>query len=437
MKTDRFTKSIHAEEPIRNIPGIGDAHNDWRQPIELPINEPLFFAKGIQPVKRFGWIKNFLLSFLLLFTVLQGVACMCESEESNFYNNLRPDKTVVLVVMEDLSIGNEYDERIEMGHFRLLHLTYDSGNFPVTDTMVVAGNNGRNCGEYFSNFNLGDSLFLIISTNWGEDETQLFLEGCDVNYLKVKNGKCKGLPLTDVIQKIDYSVGQNMSCGCGSLEWVFDFYSNVKKPYSFCFASFIRYDYRVRLNNQIFQTGYFRVLDTIRNISLPVNSEIVVLGENGINCGEMFENYRSGDSLILALDASPLNKLSTDTFLLNGVYCGSHVLKIKNGVDKQGMTYAAVKAKMHSIITNDPFFQTKESCLVYPNPFCTAIHISSLNHPILRVKLFDINGRLILKEEGFNMQEKEFSPGPIPNGIYQLEIETTNGYYHKRVVKMN
>jgi len=437
MKIGRFTKSVHAEKPFRNIQGIGDAQNDWRQSVKMPINKPLFIAKGIQPVKRFGWIKNILLSFLLLFTVLHGVACTCGGEESNFYKNLRPDKTVVLVVMEDFSIGNEYDKRIELGHFRLLDLIYDSGDIPVTDTMVVAGSNGMNCGEYFDQFNLGDSMFLIISANWGEDETQLFLEGCDVNYLKVKNGKCKGLPLADVIKKIDYSVGQNKSCGCGFLEWVFDFYNNVTKPYSFCFASFIGYDYRVRLDNQIFQTGYFRVLDTIENFSLPVNSEIVVLGENGINCGEMFENYRSGDSLILALDASPINPLATDTFLLNGVYCGSHVLKIKNGVDNQGMTYAEVKAKIHSIITNDPFFQTKESCLVYPNPFSTAIHISSLNHPILRVKLFDINGKLMLKDEGFNIQKKDFSTGLIPNGIYQLEIETTNGYYHKRVVKMN
>jgi len=28
-------------------------------------------------------------------------------------------------------------------------------------------------------------------------------------------------------------------------------------------------------------------------------------------------------------------------------------------------------------------------------------------------------------------------PGAIPNGIYQLEIETTNGSYHKRVAKMD
>ena len=382
-------------------------------------------------------MKTTILFLMLIFIVLSGMACMCGSSEYNFYKNLSSDKPVMLVVMEDLSVGNEYNERIELGSFRLLDLIYDSGTISITDTVVIAGNNGANCGEYLSLFNIGDTLFLTIGNTWDGQTTQLFLEGCNTNYLKVENGKCKGLPLAEVIQKIDNSLGQSMSCGCGSLEFVFDFYSNVEKTYSFCFATFIEYDYSVEWENRVYQTGYFRVLDTIENFNLPVNTTIVVLGENGINCGEMFEQYKQGDSLILALDSPPFNPLLPDTFLLNGRYCGSHVLRIKNGVDKDGTTYAEIKAKMHSIITSNESFQIKESCLVYPNPFNSTINISSLYGSILKVRLFDINGRLVFQDKESNIQEKEYPLGAIPNGTYQLEIKTTNGCYLQRIVKTN
>jgi hypothetical protein len=341
----------------------------------------------------------------------------------------------MLVVMDGLTIGHELNEHIEIGKFRLLEDIYDSGNFELPDTFYVAGTDGMNCSTYLAQFNIGDTLIITTGYSWNELSNHIIIDGCDTNFLKVEDGKCKGLPLAEVIQKIHHSIDQIMSCGCGILEFAFDFYNNVKKPHSFCFASFIGFDYGAELDDRVYQTGYFKVLETIGDYNIPVNAIIVVLGENGINCGEMFEQYQPGDSLVLALDPSPFNPMSADTFLLNGRYCGSHALKIKSGVDHDGMTYAEIKAKMHSIITNNDLVQTNDDCVVYPNPFESNIFIRCTNSRILEVRVFDINGRLVFNDEGLNIQSKEYAMGSMSKGVYLLEIKTANGYYNKRIIK--
>lgn len=380
-------------------------------------------------------MKNTALFLLFLITAIPSKACVCEGSERNFYRNLSSDKTIMLVVFEGLSIGNEYDERIEQGSFRLIELY----NTPITnlsdDIIIISGNNGSNCGEYLNWFNIGDTLFLATGFSDYEEIDPLFLEGCNTNYLIVKDGKCKGLPLDEVIQKIHHSIDQRMRCGCGFLEFAYDFYSNVKKNHSFCFAKFIGYDYSVKWDNRLFQTAQFRVLDPIKDFDIPVNATFTALGENGINCGEMFDLYQPGDSLILALEASPFNPLATDTFLLNGIECGSHSLKLKGGVDHSGMPYNEIKAKMYSIITNNKSFQTNDDCIVYPNPFNSNIIINSTNSYMLEFRLFDINGRLVFKDIGLNVRNKEYSLLSIPNGVYIVEVKTSTGCHNSRIIK--
>ena len=87
------------------------------------------------------------------------------------------------------------------------------------------------------------------------------------------------------------------------------------------------------------------------------------------------------------------------------------------------------------MITQKESIQTNTVCSVYPNPFSSSINIVNLNSSILKVRLYDIIGRLVLKDEGLNIHEKEYTLSSLPDGIYQLEIETVNGFHCQRIVK--
>ena len=204
-------------------------------------------------------MKNILILLLLVFVALHGKACICETSENNFYRNLGSDNTVILVVMENLVIGDvEYNDKIEVGNFRVLDVIYDSENIIITDTLKIYGSDGLNCNENLGQFNSGDTLFLTINPDWQTASAPINLYGCNTSYLKVENGECKGLPLPEVIQKIHNSVGQSLNCGCGFLEFAFNFYNNVEKRYSFCFASFIGYDYGGKIRQPFIPNRIFR-----------------------------------------------------------------------------------------------------------------------------------------------------------------------------------
>ncbi len=68
---------------------------------------------------------------------------------------------------------------------------------------------------------------------------------------------------------------------------------------------------------------------------------------------------------------------------------------------------------------------------VYPNPFVNQIHIKA-EEPLKQVKIYDILGKLLLKEN-INFQQIDMSS--LQSGIYLIKIETYSGIIAKKMIK--
>lgn len=69
---------------------------------------------------------------------------------------------------------------------------------------------------------------------------------------------------------------------------------------------------------------------------------------------------------------------------------------------------------------------------VYPNPFSSGFRVRS-EWPIQSLRLFDLQGRMLLSWEIAFQLEAEIMPETLPQGLYLLEVRTTEGNITKRV----
>jgi hypothetical protein len=68
---------------------------------------------------------------------------------------------------------------------------------------------------------------------------------------------------------------------------------------------------------------------------------------------------------------------------------------------------------------------------IYPNPADAEIHIRiPKNHLLIECSIYDIRGRNLL-----NSREKKIQLNGISQGIYLLEVNTSNGVFRKKFLK--
>ncbi|MBL4654402.1 MAG: T9SS type A sorting domain-containing protein, partial [Bacteroidia bacterium] len=70
---------------------------------------------------------------------------------------------------------------------------------------------------------------------------------------------------------------------------------------------------------------------------------------------------------------------------------------------------------------------------IYPNPATDNIHIDAGNLKVQVVKLYDILGSLVLKQEFSKLQYIDINTSNIPVGVYILTLETNKGTVTRRV----
>jgi Secretion system C-terminal sorting domain len=85
------------------------------------------------------------------------------------------------------------------------------------------------------------------------------------------------------------------------------------------------------------------------------------------------------------------------------------------------------------VFSSDEFEKIINSIKIYPNPANNILNIeSSENDSISQIKLFDINGREILKQ---NSSSKILDLSTIEKGIYFIEIKTDKGIFNDKIIK--
>ena len=113
----------------------------------------------------------------------------------------------------------------------------------------------------------------------------------------------------------------------------------------------------------------------------------------------------------------------------NNLSAGDHILHIRVQ-SSNGKWSLYARPQFTSTLTNDDL--VLESFKMYPNPVEDVLHFSIQNNTIERVKVVDINGRVLL-EAADNI--KQLNVSKIPSGLYLLQIKTTLGSISKKIIK--
>jgi hypothetical protein len=381
--------------------------------------------------------SNRIIIFVLFFFSTEILfACSCWGYEPNFYKNISAQTINCIAVFDkEEYLKTEFEPGERIGHFVLTDTIGDFG-LKIGDTIRVIGQNGLNCGESLSRFSRGDTLVLALSAYYPYSSIKdtFYLEGaCGKYFLPIKYRKCAGLSIPEIKQKMHQVIRESdKSCKCTMFLFYQDFYHVVSDKTQNCMAVFQGFDYSYEFGGLRSQTGRFVVLDKTGSFTSAPGDTIVVLGEDGLNCGEMLDQFRYGDTLFLALKSSPYQHFEKDTFYLESSTCGVHFLKVTNG--KCGnLTIPEVKQKIDSIISGVDGVQKDKGLTVIFNPVTQRILIKSFKL-ITDVMVFDISGRQV--------QHTAFSPGydvetalkVLSRGVYHVLIHGDEGSVVRKII---
>ncbi|MBK7095069.1 MAG: T9SS type A sorting domain-containing protein [Saprospiraceae bacterium] len=383
-------------------------------------------------------MKRIITFFGLLIIAKIGFACSCYPYEPNFYKNISTSTYNCIAVFDTMDYSYEYGGLQGQTGFFILIDTIGNFNSNIGDTIVVTGQDGLNCGEMLNGFSRGDTVFLALSNGFYEtfEKDTFYLEGaCGKYFQKITNGKYAGLTISEIKTKIyDVLERKSSACFCNDYWDNYDFYNNVSKVASNCLAVFHRYDYSYSYGGLNSQTGYFVLIDTIGDFNTQIGDTIYVIGEDGINCGEMLNKFSSGDTLFLALSDGYYENFEKDTFYLKGGTCGYYYLKITDG-QNSGLSISEIKDKIKSKITGISEIYIEKRLTIFPNPTTDLLTLESENDLILNIKIYDIAGHLIYSTGKVNNLKTNIDISDFKTGLYNILIYTDKEQMFRKILK--
>lgn len=103
-----------------------------------------------------------------------------------------------------------------------------------------------------------------------------------------------------------------------------------------------------------------------------------------------------------------------------------------------GLIYLDITNNVGSVATfYDNFLSQKEfskkSIFIYPNPSSDYIKFDIKDQTLIQVSVFDMKGKLVLKEK--NIPNKEINVSFLNKGVYIIKIETSIGLSQRKLIK--
>ena len=376
---------------------------------------------------------------LLTFAVHKSLACSCDPYEPNFFKNVTAYNQVCIAVFDSINYSyNVGGLNGQTGFFRLLD-TIGAVNSSVGNSIVVSGQDGLNCGENLLQFSAGDTFVLALTSGFYTSHIKdtFYLEGfCGKHFIGIQSGEYAGLTLAQIKARIKaIQNNQQNRCICPP-SWDYSYASNITDADKHVLALFHRFDYGYNYGGLLTQTGYFTLLDTFSSIPLSIGDSMIVLGENGINCGQMLHLFEPGDTFFLALNKGNNQNFAQDTFYLKGGACGNYYEQIENGSGAlNGLTIVQIMAVIDSIINPVSLIESELSIQIFPNPAKQLLHVESKNSMIESIDIFDMNGRILSRSDAIASQNKVLFISHLKPGIYALRVKTNQGLYVHKWIK--
>ena len=224
-----------------------------------------------------------------------------------------------------------------------------------------------------------------------------------------------------------YSFKITNSCTCG--------------PYNHIFCEVVRSYHHVavvEITEEIsYSTKRANVISNL-NLEIPIE-EIIILGQDGVNCGENMELFEIGDTLILGLFL-----YNDSIYYLDG--CGRHYLKLSNnkvtGGIYQGIeeiSYENFVDGLNECLVLVDVLETEklENIEVFPNPTRNKLIIGKTNVGIDAISILNSKGELLLEQSNQLIKERIILDiETLHPGIYFVRILTERGLIVKRFVKI-
>lgn len=198
----------------------------------------------------------------------------------------------------------------------------------------------------------------------------------------------------------------------------------------------------IRVHVLEFVEFYLMRVELLENLHQEINSDtITILGQDGLNCGEILGGFTPGDTLILALR----NWWEIDGevyWYLDG--CGRHYLSIQNE-DVVGPITPFINQQTlddfkdnlfdcFEMISSVDESEISSEIKVFPNPFNGTLNIVSDHVKIESIDVFDFTGKLVERFEGRAGTDVELSISMRKAGVYLFVFSTNKGVFREKVV---
>ena len=187
---------------------------------------------------------------------------------------------------------------------------------------------------------------------------------------------------------------------------------------------------RVQMMDTLPGFGYERrQIKILEELNKTISKDTVILiGQDGLNCGELLHQFETGDTLILALDKWWVD----NSYYLEG-RCGLHFLRYSKGkvfdnitpstdtLDYNNFKNGLIECMALRTNTEEP--EVGSEYQIFPNPVQNTLTIqSSSQQGIQRAELLSLDNRALFFENNSKAYEISWNVNAIDNGVYYLRI---------------
>ncbi len=183
----------------------------------------------------------------------------------------------------------------------------------------------------------------------------------------------------------------------------------------------------------------------LENFNNGINEDtIIVLGQDGLNCGELLGQFNFQDTLILAVSEVEISGMNY--YYLEGA-CGLHFLRYENGL---------VNGQITTSLTSQPIQDFRDNILecieidlpvenissignklqVFPNPVSDVLQIATDQRYIYNIEILNSSGqRILFRKVNSLIDLYKVNIDNLAKGIYFLRISTSKEILLEKFIK--
>lgn len=183
-----------------------------------------------------------------------------------------------------------------------------------------------------------------------------------------------------------------------------------------------------------------REVRLIENLNLEIERDtFVLLGQDGLNCGEWLELFSIGDTLVLALEQE-----ADSLYYIEG-FCGRHYLDYSGGnldgeiyPNEETMSFQMFKQNLQECLDHltgiSEFEQNNRLLSAYPNPVSGNLQLRLVDGLIDEFELFSISGECIIRKTDIKNPGFTYDFSSHGSGAYFLRVRVDGQFIIRKIL---